>query len=231
MKIFLLFLFSSWVCSVPVARSAQDLLKKSIESNANGDYASAISKYIEAYNLDANIVTLPDEGVLRNASAYFVQFLKNNPADINSLMWMGTIHTLKGNLQAAIESYQKVVHFSPRSPEGLEADQEILRLEGQIRGQQQTLEDKQTQKMERGKDLDRTRQNLSREIKAQFQTQIEGLRSQIQSLEVESRSLRSEAEKARNEVDGFKAKIEELKKQNAHHRRLYLIYKRKAGVE
>jgi len=231
MKIIFLFLLSSWAWSAPVARSAQDLLKKAIEFNANGDYASAISKYIEAYNTDQNVVTLPDEGVLRNASAYFVQFLKNNPTDIDSLMWMGTIHSLQGDNQAAIEAYQKVVHFSPKSPEGLEADQEILRLEGQIRQGQHRTQEERAQKMERGKDRDRIRENLTREITAKFQQQIEGLRSQVQSLEVESRNLRQEAEKARGEVDGLNQKIKELEKQNAHHRRLYLFYKRKAGVE
>ena len=53
-------------------------------------------------------------------------------------MWLGTIETLRGNIQSAIKYYQKVVNIAPTSPQGLEADKEILRMETEIRDQQKS---------------------------------------------------------------------------------------------
>lgn len=214
-----------------VSKQAQSILKKALEFNALGDYPSALSKYIEAYNTDAGILGLKDEGLLENSTKYYLQYLKNNRGDINSLMWIASLETLKGDYRAAIEYYQKVIHNAPKSPESIEADKEIIRLEQLIREAQELKAKIQTKENEEIKNLERIQKNVKREMEQKYQEQIGKLNQQIEQMQKEQESLRSKALKAETEATKIKAELEELKALNRRHRRLYLIYKKKAGVE
>ena len=121
-------LIVSSIQAAEISKQAQLFFKEALEFNASGDYASAVSKYIEAYNEDGGISGLSDEGLLENSLRYFKKILKENPQDLEILMWLGTIETLRGNIQSAIKYYQKVVNIAPTSPQGLDAEKEILRM-------------------------------------------------------------------------------------------------------
>ena len=231
MKTILLFLLLIPVLTAEVSKQAQILLKSSLEFNALGDYPSALSKYIEAYNVDQGILGLEDEGLLENGTKYFQQYLKNNPGDINSLMWLASIETLRGDYRAAIDHYQKVMHLSPNTPEALEADKEILRLEELIRNVQQAKEDRRLEENEKMEDLERIKTNVTRDVEDKYKKQITSLNEQIKDLEKEKRALRDETKKAQEEVQKLQEELNELKESNQRHRRLYLFYKKKAGVE
>lgn len=214
-----------------VSKQAQIILQKALEFNALGDYPSALSKYIEAYNSDPEILGLKDEGLLDNATKYYLQYLNNNPGDINSLMWVASLETLKGDYRVAIEYYQKVVHNSPNSPESLEADKEIIRLEKLIREAQELKAKIEAKENEEIANLERIQANVKKEMEKKYQVEIDKLNEQISQMQKEQDSLRDKAQRAEAEVTKIKSELEELQELNTRHRRLYLIYKKKAGVE
>jgi uncharacterized protein (UPF0335 family) len=136
---------------------------------------------------------------------------------------------MKADYREAIEYYQKVVHLAPKTEEALEADKEILRLEQIIRGTQQAQEQRRVQENQEVADLDRIKTNVTRDIETKYQKQLEGLNEKIEGLEKEKQTLAEEARKAKEETQTLRDEITKLKEQDAHHRRLYLFYKRKAG--
>ena len=62
--------------AVDISKQAQLLFKQALEFNATGDYASAVSKYIEAYNEDGGVSGLTDEGLLENSLSLFQENLE-----------------------------------------------------------------------------------------------------------------------------------------------------------
>ena len=227
-KLFLFLLILSSIHS-EVAKEAQLLFKKALEFNALGDYPSALSKYIEAYNVDQGVLGLKDEGLLSNGTKYFRRYLRDNAGDINSLMWLASIATMKADYREAIEYYQKVVHLAPKTEEALEADKEILRLEQIIRGTQQAEEQRRVDENREVEDLDRIKTNVTRDIEAKYQKQLLDLNEKIEGLEKEKQTLAEQAQKAKEETEKLRDELSKLKEQDAHHRRLYLFYKRKSG--
>jgi len=210
-----------------ISIEAQNFFKEALEFNAAGDYASAISKYIDAYNADTDILGLPDEGLTNNAVQFFQDFLKSDPKDLDSLMWLGTIETLRGNSKAAMNHYQKVVHFAPNSTEAVEADREILRLEALLKTKEQTRQENIMAKEQKHSDLAVYRERGKKEAEAEFRAQLAQMKDQVQRMEKEVQQARSEVEKAKKEMEEWKQKYAELEKENGHNRRKYLYYKYK----
>jgi tetratricopeptide (TPR) repeat protein len=226
--LFMLFCTASLFCATPIPREAQSLFKEALDFNSNGDYPSAISKYIEAYNISSQILGLNDEGIMRNATDFFENYLKSNPQDVNTLMWLGSISTIKGELSNAIEYYQRVMLYAPDAPEAQEADKEIIRLEEILKVQEQKKQIEFQQKQQEAQLKDRMRTNLEGEIKQEYEDKIQSLQAEIDNLRSENEKLRSNQADAGGEVEQLKQKIAELEEENTRHRRLYLYYRRKA---
>jgi len=119
-----------------------------------------------------------------------------------------------------------VVLFSPKSPEGLEADEEIIRLESMLRNKQvqkeQAVQIKETEEQR----LERMKVNLNRELDGKYKEQVDKLQLQINQLEEEKQRLARQAADAKEETDKIRKEMEELKELNGHHRRKYLYYRR-----
>ena len=156
-----------------ISKQAQLLFKEALEFNASGDYASAVSKYIEAFNEDGDIAGLSDEGLLENSLSYFKKILKDSPQDLEILMWLGTIETLRGDVQSAIKYYQKVVNIAPTSPQGLDADKEILRMESEIRNRQESKIKKKEQELQKMNQTQILRDNIRREMDQKYTKQMD----------------------------------------------------------
>tara|TARA_Y100000589_G_scaffold321205_1_gene352231 strand:- start:729 stop:1439 length:711 start_codon:yes stop_codon:yes gene_type:complete len=212
-----------------ISKQAQLLFKEALEFNASGDYASAVSKYIEAFNEDGDIAGLSDEGLLENALSYFKKILKDSPQDLEILMWLGTIETLRGDVQSAIKYYQKVVNIAPTSPQGLDADKEILRMESEVRNRQESKIKKKEQELRKMNQTQILRDNIRREMDQKYSKQIEALHGEISELKEQTDKLKEEAQKARELNEKMRKEHEELKEKNAHHRRMYLFYKYRKG--
>ncbi|MEE2923443.1 MAG: hypothetical protein VX619_01575 [bacterium] len=212
-----------------ISKQAQLFFKEALEFNASGDYASAVSKYIEAYNEDGGVSGLSDEGLLENSLRYFKKILKENPQDLEILMWLGTIETLRGNTQSAIKYYQKVVNIAPTSPQGLEADKEILKMETEIRDQQKSKIKKKEQELQKMNQTQIIRDNIRREMEQKYAKQLEAQRSEISELQEQASKLKEDIQKAQDENEKIRKEHEALKEKNAHHRRMYLFYKYRKG--
>ena len=212
-----------------ISKQAQLLFKEALEFNASGDYASAVSKYIEAFNEDGDIAGLSDEGLLENSLSYFKKILKDSPQDLEILMWLGTIETLRGDVQSAIKYYQKVVNIAPTSPQGLDADKEILRMESEVRNRQESKIKKKEQELQKMNQTQILRDNIRREMDQKYSKQIEALNGEISELKEQTDKLKEEAQKARELNEKMRKEHEELKEKNAHHRRMYLFYKYRKG--
>tara|TARA_Y100000589_G_scaffold244373_1_gene232064 strand:+ start:775 stop:1485 length:711 start_codon:yes stop_codon:yes gene_type:complete len=222
----------SIVCSLgasEISRQAQLFFKEALEFNASGDYPSAVSKYIEAFNQDSDIAGLTDEGLLENSLTYFKKILKESPQDLEILMWLGTIETLRGDIQSAIEYYQKVVNISANSQQGLDADKEILRLESEIRTRQESKIEEKEQELKKLNQTQILQDKIRREMEKKYSKQIETLKEEISELKAQSNKLKEENQKAREENQKMRKEQEELKEKNAHHRRMYLFYKYRKG--
>ena len=212
-----------------ISKRAQLLFKEALEFNASGDYASAVSKYIEAYNEDGGVAGLTDEGLLENSLSYFKKILKENPQDLEILMWLGSIETLRADTQSAIKYYQKVVNLAPKSPQGLDADKEILRMESEIRNQQQSKIKKKEQELQKMNQIQILRENIRREMEQKYAKQLETHLNEISELQEQASKLKEEVQKAQQENQKIRKEHEELKEKNAHHRRMYLFYKYRKG--
>lgn len=226
-SLLIIFLSAYHSQAIEVAKKAQVLFKEALELNAVGDYPTAISKYIEAFNEDSNIAGLNDEGIFQNAIKHFEKLLQTNPQDHEILMWLGTIHSLNGDNQAAIKYYQKVIDISPTSPQSKEADKEILRIEAEIREKQKNEiveKQKESQKMQETEIL---RENLKREMEQEYAAKLEAMRSEIDELKAQIQKLQEESQSARQKNEQLTQEHEALQETNAHHRRMYLLYKYK----
>ena len=215
--------------AVDISKQAQLLFKQALEFNATGDYASAVSKYIEAYNEDGGVSGLTDEGLLENSLAYFKKILKENPTDLEILMWLGTIETLRGDVQSSIKYYQKVVNLAPTSPQGLEADKEILRMETEVRNQQKSKIEKKEAELQKMNQTQILRDNIRREMEQKYSKQLEAQKEEISELQEQANKLKEDIQKARDENEKIRKEHEALKEKNAHHRRMYLFYKYRKG--
>ena len=231
-KIIVIFisLLISYSCqALEISKQAQLLFKEALEFNASGDYASAVSKYIEAYNEDGGISGLTDEGLLENSLTYFKKILKENPIDLEILMWLGTIETLRGDVQSSIKYYQKVVNLAPKSPQGLEADKEILRMETEIRKQQNSKIKKKELELQKMNQTQILRENIRREMEEKYIKQLEAQRDEISELKEQTHKLKEDIQKTKDENEKIRKEHEALKEKNAHHRRMYLFYKYRKG--
>ena len=215
--------------AVDISKQAQLLFKQALEFNATGDYASAVSKYIEAYNEDGGVSGLTDEGLLENSLTYFKKILKENPTDLEILMWLGTIETLRGDVQSSIKYYQKVVNLAPTSPQGLEADKEILRMETEVRNQQKSKIEKKEAELQKMNQTQILRDNIRREMEQKYSKQLEAQKEEISELQEQANKLKEDIQKARDENEKIRKEHEALKEKNAHHRRMYLFYKYRKG--
>ena len=215
--------------AVDISKQAQLLFKQALEFNATGDYASAVSKYIEAYNEDGGVSGLTDEGLLENSLTYFKKILKENPTDLEILMWLGTIETLRGDVQSSIKYYQKVVTLAPTSPQGLEADKEILRMETEVRNQQKSKIEKKEAELQKMNQTQILRDNIRREMEQKYSKQLEAQKEEISELQEQANKLKEDIQKARDENEKIRKEHEALKEKNAHHRRMYLFYKYRKG--
>ena len=185
--------------AVDISKQAQLLFKQALEFNATGDYASAVSKYIEAYNEDGAVSGLTDEGLLENSLTYFKKILKENPTDLEILMWLGTIETLRGDVQSSIKYYQKVVNLAPTSPQGLEADKEILRMETEVRNQQKSKIEKKEAELQKMNQTQILRDNIRREMEQKYLKQLEAQKEEISELQEQANKLKEDIQKARDE--------------------------------
>lgn len=216
--------------SEAVSKAAQIPFKKALEFNGHGDYVSALNSFIEAYNIDAAVLGLDNEGILENSTKFFQRYLQNNPKDLNSLMWLGSIHSLTGDIKTAIEYYQKVTMFSPNSEEAKEADTEIIALEKLLRSQQNVEEDKIIDAQKEAANLDRMKLNVTREVKQEYEAAISKLEEQISSLEATVSEAQQEAANAKKEAEETKAKFSELEADLKKYKFLYRKYRRKSGA-
>jgi tetratricopeptide (TPR) repeat protein len=225
----LLISFFSTSYSEAVTKAAQIPFKKALEFNGHGDYVSALNSFIEAYNLDAAILGLDNEGILDNSTKFFQRYLQNNPKDLNSLMWLGSIHSLTGDIKTAIEYYQKVTMFSPNSEEAKEADTEIISLEKLLRSNQNTEETKVVDAQKEAANLDRMKVNVTREVKQEYEAAISKLGEQITTLEESVSKAQQEATNAKKEVEDTKAKFGAIEAELKKYKFLYRKYRRKSG--
>lgn len=211
--------------AIEVTKKAQLLFKEALEFNANGDYPTAVSRYIEAFNEDSNIAGLTDEGILINATTHFDNLLQSDPQNSDILMWLGTIQSLRGNHTAAVNFYQKVVDIAPNSTQGLEADKEILRIETQIKKKQEEKAasvKKESQKMQ---EIEIIRENVRREMEEEYTAKLETMRTEISELNSRIQKAQQETEKLKQEHNKLSQEHAALKELNEHHRRMYLLYK------
>ncbi|MCJ8345588.1 hypothetical protein MJH12_08605 [bacterium] len=235
MKCFKILLLSSllFCCnynySQAVSKAAQTPFKKALEFNAMGDYVSALNSFIDAYNMDAAVLGLDNEGILDNATKFFQRYLQNNPKDLNSLMWLGSIISLKGDIKTSIEYYQKVTMFSPNSEESKEADTEIISLEKLMRNEEKSKENNFANKQKEAESLDRMKVNVTREVRQEYEAAISKLEDQITSLEADIMSAQKQAADAKKEVEETKAKFADIETELKKYKFLYRKYRRKSG--
>lgn len=221
------FTMAHWASS-EVSLEAQGLFKQAIELNAQGDYPNALSNYVQAYNADPDILGLTDEGLLDNATRYFTEFLNANTGDINSLMWLASIHTIKGDLRSAMDNYQKVILYAPNSDSALQADKEILRMEAILKGKAAQEEEKVQQKMAQSQVEDRIRANVIREMEDKYRAQITNLQAEVDRLKRQLYDAQQAEEAARKKADEIAAGVEKLEDEAERSRKLHLYYRRKA---
>lgn len=229
-----IFFFTLIICSiayhseaVEVTKKAQILFKEALEFNATGDYPTAVSRYIEAYNEDSNIAGLTDEGILLNATNHFQNLLKGDPQNSDILMWLGTIQSLKGDYTAAIKFYQKVVDIDPNSAQGLEADKEILRIESQIKKKQKEKIESVKKESQKMQEIEILRENLRREMEEEYAAKLESMRNEISELNSRIQKAQKETEELKQKHNKLTEEHAALKELNGHHRRMYLLYKYK----
>ncbi|MCO4784078.1 MAG: hypothetical protein KC646_17245 [Candidatus Cloacimonetes bacterium] len=215
--------------SEAVSKAAQIPFKKALEFNGHGDYVSALNSFIEAYNIDAAVLGLDNEGILDNSTKFFQRYLQNNPKDLNSLMWLGSIHSLTGDIKTAIEYYQKVTMFSPNSEEAKEADTEIIALEKLLRSEQNKEEEKVVDAQKEAANLDRMKVNVTREVKQEYEAAISKLEEQIVTLEEAVSEAQQQAADAKKVAEETKAKFGDLEKDLKKYKFLYRKYRRKSG--
>ncbi|PCJ16497.1 MAG: hypothetical protein COB02_16050 [Candidatus Cloacimonadota bacterium] len=212
-----------------ISKAAQTPFKKALEFNAMGDYVSALNSFIESYNIDAGVLGLDNEGILDNSTKFFQRYLQNNPKDLNSLMWLGSIFALKGDLKTSIEYYQKVTMFAPKSEEAKEADIEIISLEKSLREQQNEKNFKVEKKQQDLVSLNKVKENVTREVKKEYNAAISKLEEQITLLERQVTTANQETSKAKAELEASKSKFEGLETELSKYKFLYRKYRRKSG--
>lgn len=208
---------------------AQEKFKEALEQNALGDYPTALAYYIEAHTISPLVLGLDDEGLLKNARQFFDNHLSNNPRNMNTLFWLASISVLEGNIKEAIEHYQNITIVSPGSKEAKEADREIIRLEDILRVQQQRKELELMQKQQEVENLERIKQNVTREVEMRFISRIQELEKNIEELKRSNEQLRQEAQNAGQSSQDLQKKYDELEEENRLNRSRYLRYRRKAG--